>query len=270
MPSLHRLKKIAHHIPYLGIFSENRRLRTDNGILQLEKGHLEAEIRKLSEDPRALLAQYYISGDGIEIGAAQFPVRLPANAKVRYVDLFSSDEIRRIWPIYKKLDIVNVDIVDDAEKLAKFKNNSLDFIIANHFIEHCLDPIGTIITMNKKLRKDGILFFAIPDKRYTFDKKRPLTPYKHLLEEHKDKTNKFLRQHTEEFFTLGEPVKKSAFEKKVQETIDSGFRIHYHVWTIREMIEMFTRINNDFELHLEIQAIFNQNYEVIFLLRKLK
>lgn len=242
------------------------------GILQLEKGQLEAVVREknlIIENPRNFLAEHFIQGQGIEIGAAQLPVKLPVGASVKYVDVFTADELKKAWPKeYPKLDIVEIDVVDDGEKLTKFKAGSLDFIIANHFIEHCLDPIGTIINMYKKLRNHGVLFMAIPDKRYTFDKKRPLTTYEHLLEEHKDPTKlKFLREHTEEYVRLGEKYKGSVADR-AQSIIESSYRVHYHVWTQRQMTEMFTRLASDFKLDFEIEALIKNRHEIIYIIRK--
>ena len=61
---------------------------------------------------------------------------------------------------------------------------SQDFIIANHFIEHTEDPIGTIKRFLTVLRPQGILYMAVPDKRFTFDLERPLTSLEHLLRDH--------------------------------------------------------------------------------------
>ena len=246
------------------------------GILQLEKGQLEADVRDrdaILRSKRSFLANNYISGQGIEIGAAQMPVKLPAKAKARYVDVFSAEDLKKALPLYEKLDIVHVDVVDDGEKLTKFKDNSLDFIIANHFIEHCIDPIGTVINMYKKLKREGVLYVGIPDKRYTFDIDRPLTTYEHLLEEHKDKTNnKFKAAHTLEYVKVKLGKDKNSPEKvkkRVQEILDSGYRIHYHVWTQREMTEMFARLAKDFKLDLEIEALLKNHHEVVYVLRKM-
>ncbi|MGH7158052.1 MAG: methyltransferase domain-containing protein [Candidatus Saccharimonadales bacterium] len=269
------LHSIGGKIPVLkNIINENRNLATDRGVLQLEKGNLEAQKRELAAiagNPRNFLAHQYLSGHGIEIGAAHLPVSMPMGVKVTYVDVFSADDLRKVFPReYAKVDIVEVDVVDDGETLTKFKSNSLDFIVANHFIEHCLDPIGTILNMYKKLRKNGVLYMAVPDKRLTFDKPRPITAYSHLLEEHKDKTKmKFRKTHTEEAIRLTDKtVHKAGVEKRVQEILDSGFRIHYHVWTQKEMAEMFVRLAHDFHIDLEIEAQLKNQHEVIFVLRK--
>lgn len=266
------MKKYAKRLPGIKrLLEELSNLRHDKGVLQLEKGQLEADIRdrdSIIANPRTYLAGRFLKGKGIEIGAAQLPVKLPPKAKVKYVDIFTAEELRKAWPRdYTKLDIVEIDVVDDGEKLTKFKNSSLDFIIANHFIEHCLDPIGTTINMYKKLRKNGILFFAIPDKRYTFDSKRPITTYDHLVEEHNDTTKKHLWDHTEEFVRLGDKY-KGDIKARTQELIDSGYRVHYHVWTQPEMTEMFSRAAKEYDLNLEIIAQIKDNHEVIYLLQK--
>ena len=269
------LKRASLRIPGLKtILAEKQRLFVDNGVLQLEKGQLEADVREmtaLADSPRDFLARHYIKGHGIEIGAAHYPVKMPPGAHVKYVDVFTAGELRKVFPReYAKAPIVDIDVVDDGETLAKFKPNSLDFIIANHFIEHCLDPIGTILTMYSKLRKEGTIFMAVPDKRYTFDLPRELTTYDHLLEEHRDTTKtKFREAHTLEAISLTEKgLKKKDVPKRVKEIMDSGFRIHYHVWAQKEMTEMFVRLAADFKINLEIEAILKNRHEVIYVLKK--
>lgn len=63
-------------------------------------------------------------------------------------------------------------------------------------------------------------------------------------------------------------VRKVGIGKRVQEILDSGFRIHYHVWTQKEMAEMFVRLAEEFGVDLEIEAQLKNRHEVIFILRK--
>ncbi|NIO20334.1 MAG: methyltransferase type 11, partial [Candidatus Aenigmarchaeota archaeon] len=51
--------------------------------------------------------------------------------KVLYVDKYMREKIVKRNPSLKDKELVKVDIMDDAEKLEKFNNNSLDFVIAN-------------------------------------------------------------------------------------------------------------------------------------------
>ena len=78
-------------------------------------------------------------------------------------------ELRQEYAELVNLDLVEVDIVDDGETLATIADGSQAFIIANHFLEHCEDPIGTIGTHLRKLQAGRRPLLHGPDKRYTFD-----------------------------------------------------------------------------------------------------
>ena len=81
-------------------------------------------------------------GSGLEIGALQMPLRLPAGASVRYVDRFDVEELRSHYPELDDFELVAPDVIDDGEVLGTIPDESADFLIANHMIEHCEDPIG--------------------------------------------------------------------------------------------------------------------------------
>src|SRR5207248_1694767 len=50
-----------------------------------------------------------------------------------------------------------------------------DWIIGSHVLEHTTDLIGFLNDCDSLLKKDGVLSLAVPDKRYCFDRFRPLT-----------------------------------------------------------------------------------------------
>jgi hypothetical protein len=59
-------------------------------------------------------------------------------------------------------------------------SGSQPFVVANHFLEHCENPFQTILNFSRVLRDGGILYMAVPDKRFTFDVERPVTDYQLL------------------------------------------------------------------------------------------
>ncbi len=69
------------------------------------------------------------------------------------------------------------DMIDDGETLSTIDSASQDFVIANHFLEHCENPIQTLRNFLRVLKDGGILYMAVPDKRFTFDVDRPVTTY---------------------------------------------------------------------------------------------
>lgn len=172
------LKKLVRQVPPFKKLVDKleTRERTINK-LRAELGHTSDLLRQVTQgDIRTLLANKYIRGSGIEIGAKHIPLVAPLGAKVRYLDHLSTAGLIKKYPEVAAEELIKVDIVDDGEKLTKVKNRSQDFIIANHFIEHTLDPIATLTTMYNRLKPEGILYLAVPDKRLTFDKRRDLTP----------------------------------------------------------------------------------------------
>ena len=129
---------------------------------------------------RRKLAAAYLQGNGLEIGALDQPLPLPRRASAVYVDRMTVPELRQQYPELRSLALTPVNIVDDGEALASFLSHSQDFVIANHFIEHCANPIAAIENHFRVLKTGGCLFLAVPDKRFTFDKCREVTPLSHL------------------------------------------------------------------------------------------
>jgi SAM-dependent methyltransferase len=146
---------------------------------------------------------------------------------------------------------------------------SQDFVVANHFLEHCQDPIGTLKTFLRVLRPDGVVYLTVPDKRYTFDRDRPVTPLEHLLRDHEDGPEWSRREHFEEYVRLAlgvtDPVE---CDRRVDHLLDTNYSIHYHVWTQKELAELLTAVMDD--LGFDIELFLKRKYEVIAVLRKLE
>lgn len=201
---------------------------------------------------RKKLSKKYIRGNGIEIGALHSPLWIGHDATVQYIDRFSIEDLRSQYPELKDYHLVNVDIIEDGEVLSSIENSSLDFIIGNHMLEHCKNPIGTIRTHLQKLKSNGILYYAIPDKRFTFDSRRELTDFSHLI---KDDQSTILDAHIEHFFEwarLVGNVSAENIEEQVKKLIISGYSIHYHVWdynTFSYFLEQTVKyLNNSFKV----------------------
>jgi SAM-dependent methyltransferase len=135
---------------------------------------------------RRKLAARFLVGDGIEIGALDSPLPVPAKARVRYVDRVSVAQLRAYYPELSDRQLTDPDSIEDGERLPTIAGGSLDFIIANHMLEHCENPLGTLRTHLDRIRTGGVLFYAIPDKRQCFDHSRPLTSFEHLLQDDAD------------------------------------------------------------------------------------
>ena len=156
---------------------------------------------------RKTLASIYLHGNGIEVGALQFPLKLPRSAKVRYVDRLTIPDLRKHYPELESYKLAKVDILDDGETLGTIGDATLDFVVANHFLEHCENPIKAVTNFLRVLREGGILFLAIPDKRYTFDRKREVTSFHHLFRDYEEGPQSSRNEHFKDWVTNVEGLK---------------------------------------------------------------
>jgi predicted SAM-dependent methyltransferase len=222
---------------------------------------------------RAALAEAYIKGEGIEVGAFNSPLPVPSGVKVRYVDIAPAEELEGHAREFKGhahgLDIVTPDIVDDAQTLATIADSSQDFVIACHLIEHTEDPIGAVGNWLRVLKAGGVLFLAIPDKRFTFDVERDSTGFEHLLRDHEEGPAWSRQGHYEDVARLVMGVRDERKVKEfAEENRESVGHTHFHVWTQADMFEMIAALRKRVGLEFDVLASAAAGNETVFVLRK--
>lgn len=227
---------------------------------------------------RAEFAARLLQGDGLEIGPLHQPLAMPPHARVKYVDRMRTDELRSEYAELADWDLTEVDIVDDGEALTTIPEESQDFIVANHFLEHCENPIGTIETHLGKLKPGGILFYAVPDKRYTFDFRRPVTPLEHMVKDADQGPEWSRSEHYEDWCrfvpgldstgTAGQAGSPDWIERKARELEAAKYSIHMHVWTQGEFLQLILACRERFGEAFDIEAAAKVGIEFIVVLRK--
>ena len=193
-----------------------------------------SKIGRVVAHNRLLLAARYIDGDGIEVGGLGRPLKVGSNARVKYVDRLSGDDLKASYSEKEiKIQIIQPDIVANGETLDPISDASQSFVIANHVIEHFENPILFFKNAYRVLKDGGVLFLAIPDKEKTFDHRRPVTKFEHLKSDFNEgplgsKWNHFL-----EFATLtstNEHIQEDAHYVSIAEKLmKNDYSIHFHV-----------------------------------------
>jgi predicted SAM-dependent methyltransferase len=218
---------------------------------------------------RAWIARRFIQGSGIEIGALHNPLVLPWSAHVRYVDRMPVAELRRHYPELESEDLVEVDLIDDGERLDSVPDGSQNFVVANHFLEHSENPLGALLNMFRVLRTGGVIYLAVPDKRFTFDLERPTTPLEHVVRDYEEGPEHSRRAHFEEWARFVDDVPETDVERRVGQLLEIDYSIHFHVWTQVDVLELLVAFQDRFRVSYDLELAVRNDHENIFILRKL-
>ena len=245
-------------------------------MLESHRGRLARFAARASSAPRFarfearrwLLARRFLRGEGLEIGALHCPLRVPPGATVRYVDRMDVADLRSHYPELPADKLVRVEIVDDGERLDSQPDSSADFIIANHFIEHTEDPLGTLANHLRVLRSGGILYLAVPDRRRTFDVDREPTPLEHVVQDHRQGPAGSRRLHQEEWARLVEKVPATEVPARVAALEATNYSIHFHAWAPWEFEALLDYAREQEGLPFAIEALRSNEHEFIAILRR--
>jgi SAM-dependent methyltransferase len=216
------------------------------------------------------LARRYLVGDGIEIGPGMLPLRVPAGVRIRYVDnLDRAALIAKAGGDFlgRGIDLAAIpatDVIDDAQTLRTFPDDSVDFIIANHVLEHLEDPIGALKSLVRVTRRDGIIFLTLPDARHSFDHLRERTTVEHLLRDHNEGTQTSRDHHYAEWATYIEGIGPEGVLARAAEYAAADAHHHFHVWELQGFLALLEAVNLDCQL---VHAQMNQR-EFATILRK--
>lgn len=216
---------------------------------------------------RAALAACYLSGIGMEIGALHDPLRVPEGVKVLYVDYLDQPRQRALYPELAWVKTVPVDIIDDGETLQSVGDASVDFLIANHVIEHCENPIQALKIWLGVIRHGGVLYMAVPDKLMTFDSHRALTSIEHLIADYRHGPMASRREHLRDLHGLTNDLPDNELEKYLAS--QGNAHPHYHVWTMASFRAMLDSAANQLGLRFVVEDFKYLDAEFVVVMRKI-
>ena len=221
---------------------------------------------------RRSLADRHLRGRGLEIGALHMPLAVPDAAQVRYVDRHDLEGLRRDYPELADKPLVTPDLVADGERLGALPPGSEDFVIANHMIEHCEDPLATLQGFAHVLRPGGVLFLAVPDARHGIDVHRERTSFEHVLDDHRRGPEHARRSHYREYATAVDERRGTITAAQVDdhaarlEAMRSS--IHFHAWEPHGFLDLLARARAEIGLPLSVVEVVPNQHEFVVIARR--
>lgn len=175
-----------------------------------------------------------LSGNGLEIGALNEPAALPQGAMVQYFDAMDEAQAAALFPEVPRDRFVKVNYIGDLdnEGLRQFRDGAFDFVVMNHVLEHLANPVKAVREAFRICREDGIVIIAVPDKDYTFDRGRELTPWEHVWSDYVNDVRESGDDHYESFLRSAAPhvFDEPPENLKIHIQLSRNRREHAHVW----------------------------------------
>jgi len=152
-----------------------------------------------------------LRGKGIEFGALNNSLPLRGdNTKIVYADKLTKLEALRLFPELEEshTSIIEPDLIIDfnTDDLSSLKTAQFDFMIANHFIEHLVNPIRFLEDVSHIMKPGSLFFLTVPDKDFTFDKHRRLSTNKHLWADYRHNKKVTCNAHIKDYLLHKEIV----------------------------------------------------------------
>lgn len=171
---------------------------------------------------------------------------------------------------YNKKSSTGYQYIAEASELSAIPDGKYDFVLSSHSIEHIANPLKAVRNWLRVLKKNGVLLMVVPHKEGTFDHRRPVTPFSHLLEDFKNDVGEDDLTHLPEILELhdlGMDPWAGDFESFRQRSLRNRENrcLHHHVFNTPLVIQLFDYFN------LQIEAVDTlQSLHIVVIGRKTK
>lgn len=134
--------------------------------------------------------------------------------------------------------------IKEGAELDSIADGSLDFILSSHSLEHIANPLKALKEWLRILKKGGGMLLILPDKRYTFDRNRPITTFAHILDDYEKNIGEDDLTHLDEILLLHDRnldtglINKDEFPARSLNNIHNRC-LHHHVFDIELLKEIF-------------------------------
>lgn len=140
-------------------------------------------------------------------------------------------------------NLVGHQFIAEGTNLGEVKNETYDFVLSCHSLEHIANPIKALEEWNRVLVNGGKIVLVLPNKDFTFDVKRPISKIEHLIADYESNINEDDTTHFNEVIELHDLTRDefiaSRDQLKSRTAMNFNNRaIHHHVFDFSLIQEM--------------------------------
>ena len=177
---------------------------------------------------RKLIYQYAPHGIGLEIGVGAYTIA-PVSRTILSDGFQTHGQDRSLARVIFKADHI------------PYGNDSFDFILSEHALEHLANPLKALLEWKRALKVGAKIILFLPQKERTFDRSRSRTLLTHLIRDYENKTGDDDKTHLDEWYTqvIQKGLAPHYSETAKTDLIKTG-NIHHHVWITEDLSEIFS------------------------------
>lgn len=186
---------------------------------------------------RSIIQKFSGSGYGLEIGCGARTIA-PTNRTV-LSDAFSEHGVHdSIAKVFFKGDKIPYD------------DQTFDFLLNEHVLEHIANPIKALKEWLRVIKVGGHIFLFLPHKERTNDKLREVTTLDHLKDDFENDVPYNDPTHFDDWFqnVVEKGLMPEHYKHMEREELLNSASIHHHVWTEKEIVELFE--------YLDLEVVF--------------
>ena len=138
-----------------------------------------------------------------------------------------------------------IQFIGDTTFLTEIPDMHYDFLLSSHMLEHSANPIKALREWRRVLKPRGSLILLLPNKRWTFDHRRPVTTLEHILSDFNANMGENDLTHLPEILRLHDLARDKAagtyemFRARSERNFENRC-LHHHVFDVplvRQMLE---------------------------------
>ncbi len=204
-----------------------------------------------------LYLNYFSGKNGIEIGgpSAIFSKEIPIYPVVESLDgcnfstqtvwegnIFEGDNFN----YYK--DKKGRQYICEASNLESILNETYNFLVASHCLEHCSNALKTVEEWLRVLKKGGVILLILPYKSAIFDHNRPITTFEHLLRDLENNIDETDLTHLNEILELHDLKRdlpagnKAQFKERSLNNYHNRC-LHHHIFNFKLLQNIYAHYN---------------------------